>query len=98
VYNVPPPGIDADAATLKDASDRESPPQSFYQLQANCARSAELAIRDGYKLIEVEVCLEFELSHRDVENTHWLSTSMTHPSGPFFLESCYCYAVSTITS
>jgi hypothetical protein len=37
VYNVPPPGIDADAATLKDASDRESPPQSFYQLQANCA-------------------------------------------------------------
>lgn len=54
VYNVPPPGIDADAATLKDASDRESPPQSFYQLQANCARSAELAIRDGYKLIEVE--------------------------------------------
>jgi hypothetical protein len=25
-------------------------------LQVNCARAAELAIRDGHRLIEVEVC------------------------------------------
>lgn len=55
VYNVPPPGTNADAATLKDAADRESPPQSFYQLQANCARATELAIKDGHKLLEIEV-------------------------------------------
>eukprot|EP00559_Dactyliosolen_fragilissimus_P000684 CAMPEP_0184867106 /NCGR_PEP_ID=MMETSP0580-20130426/25047_1 /TAXON_ID=1118495 /ORGANISM="Dactyliosolen fragilissimus" /LENGTH=400 /DNA_ID=CAMNT_0027367155 /DNA_START=90 /DNA_END=1292 /DNA_ORIENTATION=- len=54
LYNVPPPGIDADASTLKEASDRESPPSSFYELQINSARAAELAIRDGYRLIEVE--------------------------------------------
>jgi len=51
---VPPLGIDADTADLKAASDRESPPESFYQLQINSARAAELAIRDGYKLLEVE--------------------------------------------
>lgn len=54
VYNVPPPGINSDPAEIKDAADREGPPQSFYQLQINCARAAELAIRDGNKLIEIE--------------------------------------------
>jgi len=54
LFNVPPPGTNADPATIKDRSDRESPPQSFYQLQVNCARAAELAIKDGHKLIEVE--------------------------------------------
>jgi hypothetical protein len=52
--NVPPPGIDADPQTIKEAADRESPPQSFFQLQVNCARAAELAIRDGHKLLEIE--------------------------------------------
>ena len=55
LYNVPPPGTDSDPLTIKKASNREAPPQSFYQLQINSARAAELAIRDGHKLIEVEV-------------------------------------------
>jgi hypothetical protein len=55
LYNVPPPGTDADPLTIKKSSNREAPPSSFYQLQINSARAAELAIRDGYKLIEVEV-------------------------------------------
>lgn len=54
LYNVPPPGTDADPLTIKKSSNREAPPSSFYQLQINSARAAELAIRDGYKLIEVE--------------------------------------------
>mmetsp|Transcript_22226 Transcript_22226/g.32462 ORF Transcript_22226/g.32462 Transcript_22226/m.32462 type:complete len:380 (+) Transcript_22226:72-1211(+) len=54
LYNVPPPSTDGDPATIKNASNREGPPQNFYQLQINCARAAELAIRDGNKLIEVE--------------------------------------------
>ena len=57
LYNVPPPSTEGDPAAVKDVADREGPPQSFYQLQLNCARAAELAIRDGYKLIEVEVRL-----------------------------------------
>lgn len=55
LFNVPPPGTDSDPQTIKDKADREAPPQSFYQLQVNCARAAELAIKDGHKLIEVEV-------------------------------------------
>ena len=55
LYNIPPPGLNADPQIIKDAADRESPPQSFFQLQINSARAAELAIRDGHKLIEVEV-------------------------------------------
>lgn len=54
LFNVPPPSADADEASVKDSADREKPPQSFYQLQVNCAKAAELAIRDGHKLIEVE--------------------------------------------
>ena len=54
LYNVPPPSLD-DEEAIKDASDRESPPQSFYELQLNSARAAQLAINDGYKLLEVEV-------------------------------------------
>ena len=55
LYNVPPPSTQGDPAAIKDVADREGPPQSFYQLQINCARAAELAIRNGHKLIEVEV-------------------------------------------
>lgn len=54
LYNVPPLSTSADAASIKAAADRESPPQSFYQLQINSVRAAELAIRDGHKLIEIE--------------------------------------------
>lgn len=55
LYNVPPPAMD-DAVANKEFSDREGPPSSFYQLQINCVRAAKLAIADGFKLIEVEVC------------------------------------------
>ena len=63
LYNVPPPSTSGDPAVIKDVADREGPPQSFYQLQINCARAAELAIRDGYKLIEVEVRLMCVVSY-----------------------------------
>lgn len=52
--NVPPPSAD-DVETIKDSSDRESPPQSFYELQLSSAKAAKLAIKDGFKLLEVEV-------------------------------------------
>jgi len=51
--NVPPPSAD-DVETIKDSSDRESPPQSFYELQLSSAKAAKLAIKDGFKLLEVE--------------------------------------------
>lgn len=54
LFNVPPLSTNADASTIKSAADRESPPQSFYQLQINSARATERAIRDGKKLIEIE--------------------------------------------
>jgi len=55
IYNVPPKNVnEADPASIKDAADREAPPQSFYELGINSVRSAELAILDGNKLIEVE--------------------------------------------
>ena len=54
LYNVPPPSLD-DPEAVKAAADRESPPQSFYELQINSARAAQLAINDGFKLLEVEV-------------------------------------------
>uniref|UniRef100_A0A7S4QDH7 DUF1995 domain-containing protein n=2 Tax=Ditylum brightwellii TaxID=49249 RepID=A0A7S4QDH7_9STRA len=53
LYNVPPPAAD-DPVALKEASDREKPPQSFYQLQIQSARAAKLAIDDGFRLVEVE--------------------------------------------
>lgn len=53
LYNVPPPSLD-DPEAVKAAADRESPPQSFYELQINSARAAQLAINDGFKLLEVE--------------------------------------------
>jgi hypothetical protein len=56
LYNVPPKTVnDSDPATIKDAANREPPPQSFYQLGVNSVRAAELAIADGNKLIEIEV-------------------------------------------
>lgn len=54
LFNIPPLPTDGDSVDIKDASDREGPPQSFFQLQINCARAAELAIRDGHRLLEVE--------------------------------------------
>ena len=56
LFNVPPKSTsDTDPASLKDSANREPPPQSFYQLGVNSVRAAELAIKDGNKLIEIEV-------------------------------------------
>ena len=51
--NIPPPSTD-DPIAVKEAADREAPPSSFYQLQLNSARAAQLAMDDGHKLIEIE--------------------------------------------
>jgi len=53
IYNIPPPSEDDSVAT-KEFSDKEAPPASFYDLQINSARAARLAMKDGYKLLEVE--------------------------------------------
>jgi len=56
IYNVPPkPLVDEDSTSaLKDAADREAPPQSFFQLQKNSVRAVQSALRDGHKLLEIE--------------------------------------------
>lgn len=56
IYNVPPkPIVDEDSTSaLKDAADREAPPQSFFQLQKNSVRAVQSALRDGHKLLEIE--------------------------------------------
>jgi len=53
LYNVPPPSTE-DPASLKESSDRERPPASFFELQINSARAAQLAIDAGERFIEVE--------------------------------------------
>lgn len=55
LFDVPVPSP-SDNVALKVKADREKPPQSFFELNINCAKAAKLAIADGYKLIEVEVC------------------------------------------
>ena len=55
LYNIPPKSIlQTDPATIKDAADREAPPQSFFQLQKNAIRAVQSAIRDGHTLLEIE--------------------------------------------
>eukprot|EP00542_Grammatophora_oceanica_P017549 CAMPEP_0194032736 /NCGR_PEP_ID=MMETSP0009_2-20130614/5613_1 /TAXON_ID=210454 /ORGANISM="Grammatophora oceanica, Strain CCMP 410" /LENGTH=349 /DNA_ID=CAMNT_0038673263 /DNA_START=120 /DNA_END=1170 /DNA_ORIENTATION=+ len=53
LFNVPPPSLD-DKEAVKTYADKEKPPQSFYELQINCARATKLAMSDGHKLLEVE--------------------------------------------
>ena len=53
LYNVPPPST-GDSTSLKEVADREKPPASFFELQINSARAAQLAIDDGHRFIEVE--------------------------------------------
>ena len=79
LFNVPPPAAD-DVVGVKKAADRESPPQSFYELQINCARAAKLAIKDGYKLIEVEVRLS---SNARQVNIGSCSHKFLSPGGSF---------------
>lgn len=55
--NVPLPSIEGGATPeeIKAAADKMAPPGSFYELQIASVRAAEDAIRDGYRLLEVEV-------------------------------------------
>jgi hypothetical protein len=62
--NVPLPSIEGGATPeeVKAGADKMAPPGSFYELQIASVRSAEGAIRDGFRLLEVEVrsCLVCE--------------------------------------
>lgn len=55
--NVPLPSLEGGATPeeIKRAADKIPPPSSFYDLQLASVRAAEDAIRDGYRLLEVEV-------------------------------------------
>jgi hypothetical protein len=55
--NVPLPSIEGGATPeeIKKAADKIPPPSSFYELQIASVRAAEDAMRDGFRLLEVEV-------------------------------------------
>ena len=55
--NIPAPTTEGGATPeeIKDAADREAPPSSFYELQRASVRAAKNAIRDGHRLLEIEV-------------------------------------------
>jgi len=53
LFNIPPPSTD-DKEAFKAYADKQPAPSSFFELQQDCFRSAELAMRDGYDLLEVE--------------------------------------------
>lgn len=53
LFYIPPPS-ETDVAQFKEFASKQPPPSSFFELQQDCVRSARLARRDGYKLLEVE--------------------------------------------
>lgn len=53
LFNIPPPS-ESNVAEFTEYASKQSPPASFYELQQDCIRSARLARRDGFKLLEVE--------------------------------------------
>jgi len=53
LYNVPPPSIN-DVQAFKEYANKQSPPASFFELQQDCIQATKLALRDGYKLLEIE--------------------------------------------
>ncbi|CAB9498377.1 Domain of unknown function (DUF1995) [Seminavis robusta] len=53
LYNIPPPSLN-DAKAFKEYADKQPPPASFFELQQDCTKAAQLALRDGHKLIEIE--------------------------------------------
>mmetsp|Transcript_13318 Transcript_13318/g.15267 ORF Transcript_13318/g.15267 Transcript_13318/m.15267 type:complete len:371 (+) Transcript_13318:54-1166(+) len=53
IYNVPRPSED-DRVACKEYADDEAPPASFFDLQSASVRATRLAIKDGYKLLEIE--------------------------------------------
>ncbi|KAL3787083.1 hypothetical protein HJC23_011767 [Cyclotella cryptica] len=54
--NIPTPTVEGGATPeeIKEAADKVAPPSSFYELQIASVRAAQDAIRDGYRLLEVE--------------------------------------------
>jgi hypothetical protein len=61
--NVPLPSLEGGATPeeVKAGADKMAPPSSFYELQIVSVRAAEGAIRDGYRLLEVEVSFSVRL-------------------------------------
>lgn len=53
LFNIPPPSVN-DKEAFKAYADKQSAPASFFELQSDCLRSTQLAIRDGYDLLEIE--------------------------------------------
>lgn len=53
LFNIPPPSTQ-DKVAFQEYANKQSPPSSFYELQQDCIRSAQLAIDDGLTLLEVE--------------------------------------------
>ena len=53
LFNVPPPSQD-DTVAFKEFASKQPPPASFFELQQDCIRSAEIAIKHGIELLEVE--------------------------------------------
>jgi len=51
--NVPPPSVN-DVEAYKEYANKQAPPASFFELQQDCVKAAQLALRDGHKLLEVE--------------------------------------------
>jgi len=53
LFNIPPPSVD-DIEGFKAYADKQAAPASFFELQSDCLRSTQLAIRDGFDLLEIE--------------------------------------------
>ena len=53
LFNIPPPSVD-DKEAFKAYADKQNAPASFFELQSDCLRSTQLAIRDGFDLLEIE--------------------------------------------
>jgi hypothetical protein len=53
IFNIPAPSTE-DKEAFKAYANKQAPPASFFELQQDCIRSAKVAIRDGYQLLEVE--------------------------------------------
>lgn len=53
LYNIPPPST-KDKEAYQAYANKQAPPASFFELQQDCIRSAQLGIEDGELLLEVE--------------------------------------------
>jgi hypothetical protein len=53
LFNVPPPSTE-DKEAFKAFANKQPAPASFFELQQDCIRAAEIAIDEGLQLLEVE--------------------------------------------